>query len=119
VKRKSVIVLAAMLITSLFMGQPASAAGKSTSCAAFFCAFSVSGFPGGTISVDADARQAPSPPSDRTTAYWRIWGNNGYSCGTGFAETALMQSWVCHNVPAGTVFAAIEGTPYMAMGVRW
>lgn len=121
-KRKTAgaaIMLAVVLGASVIAPPTASAGGKSVTCATWSCFFEVDGFPGGTLSIDADARQAPSPPPTGDTAYWRIWGANGYTCGTGFPETDPMRSWVCHNVPAGKIRAGIEGTPYLAMGVRW
>ena len=117
-RRRVSVVAVGVLAAGFIVMVPnaATAGGASTYCPAYFCTFKARGFPGGTISIDADSTVRDG--IDRT-AYWRIWGPNGYSCGASFRDSEPPRSWVCFNAPAGTYDAAIEGRPPATMGVRW
>ena len=113
--RASVIgaVAAAMLA---LLPAAAFAVGNSRMCpAANWCAVKATGFPGGTISVDADS-------GGRGTANWVMYGPNGYKCSRSFPASQAIASWSCNNAPAGTYSATVTpGEPgqRLAIGIRW
>ncbi|WP_370943636.1 hypothetical protein AB5J62_31565 [Amycolatopsis sp. cg5] len=77
------------------------------------CATLATGFPGGTISVDADSH-------GNGTASWEIRGvNTGFRCSASFEMAAGPQSWVCRNAPADDYAGVVRGYGPLNIGIRW
>ncbi|WP_370943639.1 hypothetical protein AB5J62_31580 [Amycolatopsis sp. cg5] len=97
--------------------QVAFAGGAHSDCPhALTCGARVSGFPGGTISIDADS-------GGGGIANWSLQGTNpgnNYSCGTAFDAYAPPKSWLCTGAPPGNYSLRVQGpdAPTMA-GIRW
>ncbi|MDI5980693.1 hypothetical protein [Amycolatopsis magusensis] len=105
----------AVVGAGLVLAPPMAMAGpESATCSVSDCdLFDVPGFPGGTISVDADVHGVG-------IGRWYVWGPNGYSCTDTFHASAGPGSWVCHNAPAGTYSALVEGPQGpSSIGLRW
>jgi hypothetical protein len=98
-----------VLASPMAMAEP----GSST-CSLSNCEISgVYDFPGGTIAVDADVHGVG-------IGRWFVWGPNGYWCENTFHASAGPASWVCHNAPAGTYGARVEGPQGpSSIGLRW
>ncbi|MDI6098857.1 hypothetical protein QLQ12_09620 [Actinoplanes sp. NEAU-A12] len=113
--RVAVVGLALTGVTAL-LASPALAAGNSAVChSASICKVSASGFPGGTISVDADA-------SARGTGRWILTGPIGYRCSKDFPQHGPVRSWSCANAPAGRYTAQVtpdQGLHTLKIGIRW
>ncbi|MCP3798829.1 hypothetical protein NLX83_06125 [Allokutzneria sp. A3M-2-11 16] len=97
----------------------ASAGGGSKFCpAAVSCQLEVDGFPGGTLSVDADAVNGPDK-----LILLRVQTKTGQRCVTEFWVNEPPRSWVCHNIPPGkirvtTTEAYVNSYDY-SVGARW
>lgn len=91
----------------------AHAAGKSSHCLKANCSVAVTGFPGGTISVDADV--SGSFPGTVVVS-----APNGYRCSGVFPAPGGVRSFVCNSAPAGSIFATVMGTESpSSVGLRW
>jgi hypothetical protein len=91
----------------------AHAAGSSASCTGNLCSVSADGFPGGTISIDADTGGSGN-------ASWRLSGPNGYRCSTTFSAAGGVRSWTCSGAPRGNYNATVIGpTGPSVIGIRW
>lgn len=77
------------------------------------CEIEIDIFPGGTLSIDADAHGTGR-------ASWAVDHGMQPVCSTGFDAAAPPQSWVCHNVPAGHLRAVVSGgSNPLNIGLRW
>ncbi|WP_414942478.1 hypothetical protein [Amycolatopsis sp. cmx-11-51] len=87
-------------------------------CPTITCTLGVPDFPGGTMSVDADA-------DGRGQATWVLMNKWGHQyCKTPFRLEAPAQSWVCHNMPGGNwrltlVLNYGQDTHWAQIGARW
>ncbi|MEQ0557921.1 hypothetical protein ABJI51_02475 [Amycolatopsis sp. NEAU-NG30] len=98
----------------LLAPQAALAEPKSATCPQSYCSVvQVDGFPGGTLSVDADVH-------GEGKARFQVWGPNGYYCTLTFEAAAGPGSWLCFNAPAGRYAASVEGPQGSSnIGLRW
>ena len=115
--KRSFIRAAAVLATTplvlVLAAGVAFAAGSSAGCTGSSCSVSGHGFPGGTLSIDADT-------GGSGTALWAVDGPNGYRCSTRFSAAGGVRSWTCRGVPAGTLFATVAGPAGPSViGIRW
>ena len=117
--KKSALIGAAIAAGVALAPNAASAAplaGASRTCpTANVCAVTASGFPGGTISVDADV-------TGSGTGTWNLFGPNGFKCSASFPASGGVRSWTCAGAPAGSYNATV--TPNvpaqtLAIGIRW
>lgn len=96
--------------------------GKSVRCTGsqgdedIWCFLEVQNFPGGTVSVDVDAGGA-----DRAYREWTLRANFAPVCKASYSSIDPPRSWVCHNVPAGTLNlkASKYATQWIDLGLRW
>ncbi|MFI5837209.1 hypothetical protein ACIA5A_26400 [Micromonospora sp. NPDC051300] len=110
--RTGSVIAAVSLVVGAFP-QVALAAGSSANCTGATCQTSGYGFPGGTVSIDADT-------GGTGTAIWGINGPNGYKCSTTFSAAGGVRSWVCYNAPKGTLNATVSGPAGPSVvGIRW
>jgi hypothetical protein len=103
--------------TLVALPAPALAAPASNWCPATICQVRATGFPGGTISIDADAHVAVDRVNRR--ANWSLQGPNGFGCRGSFMEADPPRSWTCRNAPRGSYYAAVTGNAPTAIGIRW
>ncbi|MCE7002242.1 hypothetical protein LWC34_05280 [Kibdelosporangium philippinense] len=112
VKRAAVlgtVAAAAFVMTPL----AAFAGGNSNTCSGSSCSVEASGFPGGTLSVDADVHGSGG-------AEWVVFSGDRLACRTNFAAGDPPRSWVCNNVPAGHLQASVSGPAGPSnIGLRW
>jgi hypothetical protein len=108
-------IAAAVVGTTLVLSaETAMAAPKSQTCPQSYCSVvEVYGFPGGTLSVDADVHGDGN-------ARFQVWGPDGYYCSGTFQAAWGPGSWLCFNAPAGRYDAAVEGPKGSSnIGLRW
>jgi hypothetical protein len=115
--KRSFIRTAAILVAIppviVLSAEAALAAGSSASCTGSTCQVSGNGFPGGTVSVDADT-------GGSGTALWAVDGPRGYRCSTRFSAAGGVRSWTCSGVPAGNLTATVVGPAGPSViGIRW
>ncbi|GAA4000380.1 hypothetical protein GCM10022247_20980 [Allokutzneria multivorans] len=82
------------------------------------CQLEFGGFPGGTLSVDADALNGPNK-----IILLRVQTDTGQRCVTEFWAADPPRSWVCHNLPSGkirvTTTEAYVNEYDFHVGARW
>ncbi|MBP2472132.1 hypothetical protein JOF53_001004 [Crossiella equi] len=109
------VITTAAVGASLVLAAPvAMAEPSSVTCSMSYCdLWDVTDFPGGTLSVDADVHGVG-------IGRWTVWGPNDYRCENTFHASAGPGSWLCHNAPAGTYNARVEGPQGDTnIGLRW
>lgn len=120
---KSFVMKAAMATTAglaaaAMLPGAAFAAGTSTTCrnSGGVCTVTISHPSRGTVSIDVSSSNT-TPDS----VQWEIGGAGGYLCVGHVPDNGVVHSYVCSNVPAGTIRAGIfvAGGSTMAVGVRW
>lgn len=81
-----------------------------------WCFLEAQNFPGGTVSVDVDAGG-----TERAYREWTLSANFTPSCKASYTSIDPPRSWVCHNVPAGTLSlkASKYATQWADIGLRW
>jgi hypothetical protein len=110
----AVTVVAALGVSSL--PQAALAAGNSNTCQIRTCSVSAANFPGGTLSVDADA----GGTTGTATAFWAVTDSNSpVQCSATFPVRNGASSWTCSGVARGTVSATLSGPAPLKIGLRW
>ena len=116
--RKSVlrgVIATTVAGTALVLTSPAAMAEpKHQDCPQSYCSVvQVDGFPGGTLSVDADVH-------GEGKARFQVWGPNSYYCSGTFEAVWGPGSWLCFNAPAGRYAASVEGPQGPSnIGLRW
>jgi hypothetical protein len=96
--------------------QAALAAGNSNTCQIRTCSVSAPNFPGGTLSVDADA----GGTTGTATAFWAVTDSNSpVQCSATFPVRSGVTSWTCSGVARGTVSATLSGPAPLKIGLRW
>ncbi|MBE8523175.1 hypothetical protein ILP97_37760 [Amycolatopsis sp. H6(2020)] len=113
IKRAGTLGLVAATVLAVSPGT-AWAGGRSKTCPKEpICEFELDVFPGGTLSIDADAHGTGS-------AIWAVFHGLDHVCSTSFAAAAPPQSWNCFNVPAGHLRATLNGGDNpLNIGLRW
>jgi hypothetical protein len=107
------VAVAAIPLALVVLPGVALATGSSASCTGDSCSVSADGFPGGTISIDADT-------GGSGTALWGLTGPNGFRCSTTFTAAGGVRSWTCSRAPAGHYSATVAGPAGPAViGIRW
>lgn len=111
---RGAIATAVVGTTLVLAPQAAMAAPKSETCPQSYCSVvQVDGFPGGTLSVDADMHGDGK-------SLWKVWGPNGYYCSGTFEAVWGPGSWLCFDAPAGRYAASVEGPKGPSnIGLRW
>ncbi|MBU2667943.1 hypothetical protein KOI35_30970 [Actinoplanes bogorensis] len=108
-------VVAAVGVSTL--PQVALAAGSSNTCSFRTCSTTGRNFPGGTISIDADAG---GTLGGSDTGHWGLSdAGSPIRCQADFPVTGGLRSWTCTGVRAGTVTATVVGPAPLKIGVRW
>jgi hypothetical protein len=111
---KRVAVLGTVASAALVMSPlAASAGGNSRTCPGSSCPVEAGGFPGGSLSVDADVHGSGG-------AEWVVFSNDRLACRSNFDASSGPRSWVCNNVPAGYLTASVAGPAGPSnIGLRW
>jgi hypothetical protein len=90
--------------------------GESATCPGRECGVYSDFFPGGTVSVDVDLH-------GNGPAQWGLYTSAGLSCSASFRAEEGPRSWICYNVPSGTieldVFGGAGTGGPSSVGMRW